>query len=328
MGRIGDKMIKKNVKLEEEEKIKEILEKSKIEFKSINGEQHTFLNDEDVSKEIRSNEVNSMVSQVSALKFVRYKMVDLQRKLAEGKDVIMEGRDIGTYVFPNADVKIYLDAEPEERARRRQKQNEEAGIQSTYEEVLAGIIARDENDKNKEMGALKVAKDAIVVDGTHGTIEENVQKVIDIINKKKQKKKDGPVRKEKNNMLVQGIHHVCIRCEKSEIEEVKEFYQGVLGMPVIRSWGEPELAGFMFDTGAGLVEVFTDAEGQLPQGSIRHFALKTDDVDGCVKAVREAGYPITVEPKDIVIPSQPEFPVRVAFCNGPTGEEIEFFQEK
>ncbi len=180
-------MIKKNVKLEEEEKIKEILEKSKIEFKSINGEQHTFLNDEDVSKEIRSNEVNSMVSQVSALKFVRYKMVDLQRKLAEGKDVIMEGRDIGTYVFPNADVKIYLDAEPEERARRRQKQNEEAGIQSTYEEVLAGIIARDENDKNKEMGALKVAKDAIVVDGTHGTIEENVQKVIDIINKKKQK---------------------------------------------------------------------------------------------------------------------------------------------
>lgn len=116
-------------------------------------------------------------------------------------------------------------------------------------------------------------------------------------------------------MLVQGIHHVCIRCEKPEIEKVKEFYQGVLGMPVIRSWGEPELAGFMFDTGAGLVEVFTDAEGQLPQGSIRHFALKTDDVDGCVKAVREAGYPITVEPKDIVIPSQPEFPVRVAFCN-------------
>ena len=105
--------------------------------------------------------------------------------------------------------------------------------------------------------------------------------------------------------------------------KVKEFYQGVLGMPVIRSWGEPELAGFMFDTGAGLVEVFTDAEGQLPQGSIRHFALKTDDVDGCVKAVREAGYPITVEPKDIVIPSQPEFPVRVAFCNGPVGEEIE-----
>ena len=210
-------MIKQNVKLEEEEKIKEILEKSKIEFKNINGEQHTFLNDEDVSKEIRSNEVNSMVSQVSALKFVRYKMVDLQRKLAEGKDVIMEGRDIGTYVFPNADVKIYLDAEPEERARRRQKQNEEAGIQSTYEEVLAGIIARDENDKNKEMGALKVAEDAVVVDGTHGTIEENVQKVIEIINKKKLKNNETKSvgeadsidqKKEKNNK----IKNVGARC--------------------------------------------------------------------------------------------------------------------
>ena len=210
-------MIKQNVKLEEEEKIKEILEKSKIEFKNINGEQHTFLNDEDVSKEIRSNEVNSMVSQVSALKFVRYKMVDLQRKLAEGKDVIMEGRDIGTYVFPNADVKIYLDAQPEERARRRQKQNEEAGIQSTYEEVLAGIIARDENDKNKEMGALKVAEDAVVVDGTHGTIEENVQKVIEIINKKKLKNNETKSvgeadsidqKKEKNNK----IKNVGARC--------------------------------------------------------------------------------------------------------------------
>ena len=210
-------MIKQNVKLEEEEKIKEILEKSKIEFKNINGEQHTFLNDEDVSKEIRSNEVNSMVSQVSALKFVRYKMVDLQRKLAEGKDVIMEGRDIGTYVFPNADVKIYLDAQPEERARRRQKQNEEAGIQSTYEEVLAGIIARDENDKNKEMGALKVAEDAVVVDGTHGTIEENVQKVIEIINKKKFKNNETKSvgeadsidqKKEKNNK----IKNVGARC--------------------------------------------------------------------------------------------------------------------
>ena len=101
----------------------------------------------------------------------------------------MDGRDIGTVVLKDSKFKFFLTATPEERARRRQKQNEEAGIQSTYEEVLAGIIARDENDKNKEMGALKVAKDAIVVDGTHGTIEENVQKVIDIINKKKQKHK-------------------------------------------------------------------------------------------------------------------------------------------
>lgn len=182
-------MLRENVGLEDEEKIKEILDKSNIEFKNIDGEQLVFLNGEDVSKEIRSNEVNDFVSPVSSLKFVRLKMVDLQRKLAQGKDVIMEGRDIGTYVFPNADVKIYLDAQPEERARRRQKQNEEAGIKSTYEEVLANILARDENDKNKEMGALKVAEDAIVVDGTYDSIEKNVEKVIKIINEKKNKQK-------------------------------------------------------------------------------------------------------------------------------------------
>ncbi len=178
-------MLKENVKIDETEKIKEILEKSKIEFKNENGEQLVFLNNEDVTKQIRSNDVNNMVSLVSSLKFVRYKMVDLQRSLAEGKDVIMEGRDIGTYVFPNADVKIYLDTTAEERARRRQKQNEEQGIKSTYEEVLKNIIARDENDKNKEMGALKIAEDAVVVDGTYDSIEKNTQKVIDIINEKK-----------------------------------------------------------------------------------------------------------------------------------------------
>ena len=182
-------MLKENVGLDEEDKIKEILERTKIELKNENGEQLVFLNGEDVSKEIRSTEVNNLVSQVSSLKFVRYKMVDLQRRLAEGKDIIMEGRDIGTYVFPNADVKIYLDATPEERARRRQRQNEENGIESTYEEVLANIIKRDENDKNKEMGALKIADDAIVVDGTNDTIEQNTQKVIDIINEKKNKNK-------------------------------------------------------------------------------------------------------------------------------------------
>ncbi len=176
--------------------------------------------------------------------------------------------------------------------------------------VLSGTWPDEGQDPDEEDGAGQslCGKDHEIYHGrgSHGDTERK---------KKKSKEKDLAVRKEKNNMLVHGIHHVCIRCEKSEIEKVKEFYQGVLGMPVIRSWGEPKLAGFMFDTGAGLVEVFTDAEGQSPQGSIRHFALKTDDVDGCVKAVREAGYPITVEPKDIVIPSQPEFPVRVAFCN-------------
>lgn len=128
-------------------------------------------------------------------------------------------------------------------------------------------------------------------------------------------------------MLIEGIHHVCIKCTKDKITEVKRFYGEILGLPILRSWGEPELAGFLFDTGAGLVEVFTDAKEQLPQGAVRHFAFKTNDVEGCVKAVRDAGYQITVEPKQVVIPSNPEFPIQVAFCIGPVGEEIEFFKE-
>ena len=111
-------MINKKIKIEELDKIKELLETIQIEFENENGNQLVFLNGEDVTKKIRSAEVSDLVSQVSSIKEVRLKMVDLQRKMAEGKDVIMEGRDIGTYVFPTAEVKIYLDADLEERAKK------------------------------------------------------------------------------------------------------------------------------------------------------------------------------------------------------------------
>ena len=84
----------------------------------------------------------------------------------------------------------------------------------------------------------------------------------------------------------------------------------------------------MFHTGAGLMEIFNDAECPLEQGTIRHFALETDDVDACVAKVKAAGYEVFIEPNDIVIASVPEFPARIAFCRDPVGEEIEFFQEK
>ena len=111
-------------------------------------------------------------------------MVDLQRRMAEGKNVIMEGRDIGTYVFPNADVKIYLDADVEERAKRRFKENKEKGMNVSFEEILENIKKRDENDKNKTIGALKVAEDAIIVDSTKLTIEEMTDEVEKIIKRK------------------------------------------------------------------------------------------------------------------------------------------------
>ena len=178
-------MQSKNVKLEDLDAIKELLENIKIELKQEKGKQKVFLDGEDVTEKIRSKEVTKMVSQVSSIKEVRLAMSGLQRKMAEGKEVIMEGRDIGTYVFPLADVKIYLDADVEERAKRRYKQNQEKGIDMSYDEILENIKKRDENDKNKEIGALKVATDAVVIDTTNMTIKEVVSKIEKIIKAKK-----------------------------------------------------------------------------------------------------------------------------------------------
>jgi glyoxylase I family protein len=131
--------------------------------------------------------------------------------------------------------------------------------------------------------------------------------------------------KEREKMsLVKGIHHVSLKCSSAqEYDEEKKFYTEVLQIQVVREWSN----GIMFDTGSGIIEIFNDAEDTLPQGTIRHFAFATDDVDACIKAVSEAGYEVFVEPMDVVIDSEPEFPVRVAFCRGPLGEEIEFFME-
>lgn len=174
-------VLNENVELENTEKIIEIAKNIQIDIDNTPDGDIVYLYGKDVTKEIRSKEVTKIVSPVSSIKEVRFLMVDMQRKLAEGKNVIMEGRDICTYVFPNADVKIYLDASVEERAKRRFKENQEKNIDMTYEEVYENIRKRDENDKAKEIGALKVAEDSIVVDTTSLTIDEVVEKIIGII---------------------------------------------------------------------------------------------------------------------------------------------------
>lgn len=177
--------LKHGIKLEEEDKIVSLIDDLDIEFKYDKDDFiRVFLNGEEVTSEIRSFEVNKIVSPISSIVRVRLKMVDLQRKMAEGKDVIMEGRDIGTYVFPNADVKIYLDADVEERAKRRFKENKEKGLDVTFEEVLENIKKRDENDKHKEIGSLKIAEDAVIVDSTKLSIDEMADAVEKIILKK------------------------------------------------------------------------------------------------------------------------------------------------
>lgn len=177
--------IDNKIALEDEEKIKNILPKIEIDMKEIDGVQNFFLNGENVSKRIRTKEVDGLVSQVSHILPVRLAMVDGQRKLADGKNVVMEGRDIGTNVFPNAKVKIYLDATPEERAKRRMLQNKEKGISNiSFEEILENVKYRDYNDVNSSVAPLKKAEDAIVIDSSNLTINQVVEKIENIIKEK------------------------------------------------------------------------------------------------------------------------------------------------
>ena len=168
----------------DEEKIIELLDKIDIKIENEGEKDKIFLNGEDVSREIRETPVTNAVSKISSIIPVREKLVELQRKMAEGKNVIAEGRDIGTVVFPNANLKIYLDANEEVRAKRRFKENQEKGINTSYEEVLENIKQRDKNDKEKKVGALKKAEDAIVVDTSYLTIDEVVEKVKGLIKEK------------------------------------------------------------------------------------------------------------------------------------------------
>lgn len=169
--------LKNNINITEEEKIVDMARSSKIDF--IDGK--TYLNGIDVSEDIRTMEVTRIVSPISSIVKLREILVDLQRKMAEGKDIIMEGRDITTVVFPNADYKFYLDASVTERANRRFKENILKGMNVSYEEILENIKKRDYNDMHKEVGALTRTKDSIYIDSTNLTIDEVIDKMRKII---------------------------------------------------------------------------------------------------------------------------------------------------
>ena len=175
---------RKGIKETEIEKLESLLKDINIELKRENGISKVFLNGENVTEKIRTPEVNSCVAKYAAVKCVRDKMTPLQQQMGKLGNIIMEGRDIGTAVFPNADVKIYLDASIEERANRRYKQNLEKGINQSYEEVLESIKQRHILETTREINPLKKAEDAILVDSTHLTIDEVKQEVLRIIKEK------------------------------------------------------------------------------------------------------------------------------------------------
>ena len=154
-----------------------------IEYKD--GEQRIFLDGEDVSDKIRTPEISMGASAVSAIGKVREKLVAIQRDLAGTKNVIMDGRDIGTHVLPDADVKIFLTASPETRANRRYKELTEKGISVEYSDVLADIIKRDHDDSTRAVSPLKQAEDAVLADTSELTFDESLKLVTDIINQKR-----------------------------------------------------------------------------------------------------------------------------------------------
>ncbi len=170
--------LRNNIKLEEEDKIIALTKTLDIVF---DENQRTFLNNEDVSDLIRSKEVTAIVSQISNIVEVREILVDLQRKMSKGNNVIMEGRDITTVVFPHADFKFYLDATVEERAKRRFIQNKEKNIDTSMEEIIENIKMRDYNDMHKPVGALVRTDDQIYIDSTNMTIDEVVEFILNKI---------------------------------------------------------------------------------------------------------------------------------------------------
>ena len=179
---IALKCIQGDVNIYNPSQLNHLLTYTKLEF-SEEGESTLFMDSVDISAEITSGQVTDFVSQVSAISEVREKLVQYQRKMAEGLNVVLEGRDIGTVVFPNADHKFFLVADIHERAKRRKKEMEAKGEVVSLEELTAEILERDRKDSTRKHSPLKKAEDAVEIDTTGISIEEQVNRIVEIVNK-------------------------------------------------------------------------------------------------------------------------------------------------
>ncbi|HOJ36805.1 MAG TPA: (d)CMP kinase [Ignavibacteriales bacterium] len=166
------------------QKLIENLKNIHIEIFYKEGKTTVILNGEDVSQKIRTLEVSSLVSPISAIPEVRKYLLSIQREIAKNSNVILDGRDTGTVVFPNADIKIFLVADVNKRAERRLKELKEMGQEATFEEVVANLKERDEKDSTRAIAPLKKADDAIEIDTSNITIEEQVERVIQLVREK------------------------------------------------------------------------------------------------------------------------------------------------
>lgn len=179
---VGLYMLRHGIGSKDAQKVLAHLSEVSVEMKyDSEGVQRMYLCSEDVTDDIRLPEVSIYASDVSAIPEVRSFLLDTQRNMAEKYDVIMDGRDIGTVVLPQAQIKIFLTASPEERARRRYKELTEKGIQTEYEEVLRDVIYRDRNDSTRAVAPLRPADDAILVDTTGNTLERSFEILKDLV---------------------------------------------------------------------------------------------------------------------------------------------------
>jgi len=179
---IAFKCIQEDVNINNPSQLNYLLTQTELEFKE--GNELTLLMDGvDISDDITTVQVTDFVSQVSSMLEVRMKLVECQRKMAEGLNVVLEGRDIGTVVFPNADHKFFLVADIHERAKRRKKEMETKGDVVSLEELTTEILERDRKDSTRKHSPLKKAEDAVEIDTTGISIEEQVNRIVDIINK-------------------------------------------------------------------------------------------------------------------------------------------------
>lgn len=169
--------LREQIDTDSEEKVKEALERINISIAYENGEQQVLLNGENVSGQIRTEEVGNMASKISTISCVREKLLDLQRELAQKNDVVMDGRDIGTRILPEAQLKIYLTASADARAQRRYKELMEKGVVCSLEEIKQDIMKRDEQDMNRAIAPLTQAKDAVYLDSSDMTIDEVTEKI-------------------------------------------------------------------------------------------------------------------------------------------------------
>lgn len=166
------------------EAVKEVLPNVEITLSHVDGEQHIFLCGEDVSEAIRANEISAASSDVSAIPAVRGFLLELQRSLARENNVIMDGRDIGTVILPEAQVKIFLTASPQDRARRRYKELMRRGMPVDYDDLLSEMVHRDEQDANRAIAPLRQAHDAVRLDTSGLEFEQSLEKILNLIKEK------------------------------------------------------------------------------------------------------------------------------------------------